>query len=62
MAHRLTFDPTSDAGLAIVELFNSKKSMENQDSTLNTGDMIDRLNDWFTQLGIDTDAGPITPA
>ncbi|MFE5037151.1 hypothetical protein [Streptomyces sp. NPDC056683] len=60
MAHQLKFDPTSDAGRAVVALFNTKKDMENPDGTLNTGDMINVLNDWFTGLGIDDDAGPVT--
>jgi hypothetical protein len=62
MAHQLKFDPTSDAGHAVVELFNTKKNMENGDGTLNTGDMMDALNGWFTRLGIDDEAGPITAA
>ncbi|MGA5599596.1 hypothetical protein ACPCUF_00920 [Streptomyces griseoincarnatus] len=64
MAHAPKFDVTTDAGQAIVNLFNGIKThVEDGSGGWNGGDVVDALNDWFAALGIDVD-GPLidTPA
>ncbi|MBT3167993.1 hypothetical protein HTV80_33630, partial [Streptomyces sp. Vc74B-19] len=52
------FDVTTDAGQAIIGLFNGiKANIESSDGGWNGGDVVDALNDWFAALGIDVD-GP----
>jgi hypothetical protein len=60
MAHNLNFDTGTDAGRAIVALFDEIKfNVEDSDGGWNGGDVVDTLTRWFTALGIDVDADPI---
>ncbi|MFC3346046.1 hypothetical protein ACFOOM_01040 [Streptomyces echinoruber] len=60
MAHAPNFDVTTDAGQAIVGLFNKiKTTIEGGDGEWNGGDVVEALYGWFTSLGIDADGAPI---
>lgn len=60
MAHVLNFDPATDAGKAIVDLFNGiKTNIEDSGGGCNGGDVVDALTDWFTALGFDVEGAPV---
>ncbi|KUN37713.1 hypothetical protein AQJ30_15630 [Streptomyces longwoodensis] len=59
MAHALNFDITTDAGQAIVDLFDGIKTTIASGEDWNGGDVVDALTAWFTALGFDVEAGPV---
>lgn len=54
--HRLTVDPTSDAGRAILDLFTGMKQIEESDGGWPGAGTVNALCSWFGRLGIDVNA------